>query len=126
MCETRSEKSARVAADLAGTARGLSLKPADELLKSKLLRKVVAGASGRRSSSRSAGDGSSNRRSNRNGGVGAGYGRGRNDRRSRARRCRRVGRSGAGAGAKERRTGDRVVDGGGVGVEEDAGIVALV
>jgi hypothetical protein len=93
----RLEESASVAADLASRAGRLTLEPADKLLESELRRKVV-GASGRSSGSRDDGRG----------------------------RASGGGRSGAGAGAEESRTGDGVVDGAGVRVEEDTGVVALV
>jgi hypothetical protein len=109
----RSEESAGMAADVTSRPTRLTLQPADELLKRKLLRQVVAGVSSRggardgSSRSNGLGDGSSNGAGDRNSSVCARDGGGRNDRRGGASRCRRCS---AGAGAEERRTGDGVVD----------------
>jgi hypothetical protein len=125
----RSEESASMAAGLASRSTRLTLQPADELVECELLRQVITRAGGRHgacdrsSRSNGLGDGCSNRAGDRNGSVSAEDRRSRNNRRGGNSRC---GRRSAGLGAEESRTGDYVVYGGGVGVKQDAGIVALV
>ena len=122
----RLEERAGVAASLGSRAAGLTLEPSDESVNGEGLGELVTtgGRSSRRGSRLLLSDGGGNGSSNRAGAGGragdGGSGVTAGDRSSG--RSAGLCRGRRTTGAEESRAGDGVVDGGGVGVEKDAGV----